>query len=473
MNKPNIIMIYVDDMGWRDLMCFGSTFYETPNIDKLASEGMRFSQAYSTSPVCSPARASLMTGKYPASIGITNWVNWFGREDEPDLAHRGKLMDVPYKHHLPHSEKTIAAALREGGYATWHVGKWHLGGEGSLPTDHGFDINIGGNHMGAPMSGYFSPYNIPYLDNGPEGEFLTDRLTDEAINLIRRNKETKNAPFYLNLWHYAVHTPIQGIKEDVEYFKQKAARLKLDQLNHMLEGENFPFEWQKHNRVERRMLQSDPTYAALIYNLDKNIGRLMQAIEQMELTKNTMIIFSSDNGGLSTAEGSPTCNLPLAEGKGWMYDGGVRVPLIVKWPGNISANTINDEVVTCADFYPTFLEAASLPLIPEQHYDGISLLPTLTGQGKLEREAVFWHYPHYANQGGTPGCAVRIGDYKLIEFFEDGNLELYNLKNDISECCDLSNDRQEIRDAMYKQLCDWKEQVNANIPANNPDWKPI
>jgi len=468
--KPNIIMIYVDDMGWRDLMCFGSTFYETPNIDKLASEGMSFSQAYSTSPVCSPARASLMTGKYPASVGITNWVNWFGSEDEPDTAHRGKLMDVPYKHHLPKTEKTIATALRDGGYKTWHVGKWHLGGEGSLPTDHGFDINIGGNHMGAPMNGYFSPYNIPYLDNGPEGEFLTDRLTNEAINLIQKNDKT---PFYLNLWHYAVHTPIQGKKEDVEYFKKKAARLKLDQIDPMLEGEKFPFEWQKHNHVERRIIQSDPTYAALIYNLDKNIGKLIKALDEQGLTENTIILFSSDNGGLSTAEGSPTCNLPLAEGKGWMYDGGVRVPLIVKWPSMISANAVNDEVVTCADFYPTFLEAANLPLLPDQHHDGISMLPALTRQNKLEREAVFWHYPHYANQGGTPGCAIRAGDYKLIEFFEDGRLELYDLINDISECNDLSDTMPEKRDALYKNLSEWKARVGAKIPANNPDWTPV
>jgi len=498
--QPNIIFIYIDDMGWKDLGCYGSDFYETPNIDKLAGEGMRFTQAYATCPVCSPSRASVMTGKYPASVGITDFINWELRDGKRDFAHRGRLMDVPYLRRLPKEEKTIAVALKEGGYAAWHVGKWHLGDEGALPDDLGFDVNIGGGPIGCPVNGYFGPYKLPGVPDfeaKKEGEFLTDRLTDEAIGLIRNHcnkgssqpnddSQSKNCsqssgdsqpnnnsqPFFLNLWYYAVHTPIQGKKEDIQRFEEKAKRLKLDQVDPIVEGEYFPFEAYKNAKVERRVLQSNPVYAALIYNLDQNIGKLVNAVKEAGQEDNTLVVFTSDNGGLSTADSSPTCNFPLAEGKGWMYDGGVREPLIVKWPGKIPAGTVSDEITTCTDFYPTFLEAAGLPLSPEQHTDGISILPVLTNSEKLDREAIFWHYPHYGNMGGTPGCSVRSGEYKLIEFFEDGRLELYNLTDDISETINLADRLPEIRDRLYKLLCGWKVSVEAKIPEPNPDYEP-
>ena len=472
MNKPNIVMIYIDDLGWRDLGCFGSTFYETPNLDRLASEGVRFSNAYATCPVCSPSRASVMTGKYPASVGVTDWIDHRLAEGERDYGYRGKVKDVLYLKHLPRSEKSVAAALREGGYATWHVGKWHLGGEGSSPTDHGFDINIGGNRYGSPIKGYFSPYKLPGLEDKIDGEFLTDRLTDEAIKLISDHRACgEGRPFYLNLWHYAVHTPIMGKGDDIARFVKKAARLKLDRTAAHADGEAYPFECWKHLKVRRRLFQSDAVYAALVYNLDQNVGRLLRTLEETGCADNTIVVFSSDNGGLATIE-APTCNLPLAEGKGWMYDGGVRVPLIIKWPGRVAANTVNNDITTCADFYPTFLEAAGLPPMPEQHSDGISLINALTRRDPLKREAVFWHYPHYGYQGGTPGCAVRSGDYKLIKFFEDGRLELYNLREDISETHNLADSHPAIVDRLHRLLTAWMESVEAKIPEPNPDYVP-
>ena len=475
MKQPNIVLIYIDDMGWRDLGCYGSQFYETPHIDALAAQGMRFSQAYATCPVCSPSRASVLTGKYPAAVGITGYIQWYLKEGQRDVGGRGRLMDVPFLKNLPHDEATIASALRDGGYATWHVGKWHLGGqrERSLPTDHGFDVNIGGSHHGMPVRSYFSPYGMPFLDDGPEDEFLTDRLTDEAIGLMQAHHASgQNSPFFLNLWHYAVHTPIMAKPEDVQHFREKAQRLKLDAVDPIVIGEPFPSEAKKHERLTRRILQSHAEYAALIYNLDWNVGRLLKAIDALGQTEDTLIIFSSDNGGLSTSEGAPTCNLPLAEGKGWLYEGGVREPLIIKWPGRVRANSLCDAVVTGADLYPTFLEAAGLPLMPQQHRDGISMLGAIMETGSIAHEAIFWHYPHYGNQGGTPGCAVRAGEYKLIEYFEDGHLELYNLTEDISESHNLADALPIIRDRLYGLLSDWKRAVEAQIPEPNPGYVP-
>ncbi|MCL2741839.1 MAG: sulfatase [Oscillospiraceae bacterium] len=470
---PNIVLIYCDDLGYMDLGCYGSSFYETPNIDALAARGVRFTQGYATCPVCSPSRASVMTGKYPASVGVTDFINWGLPAGEPDYQHRGRLMDVPYLRALPKGEVTVAGALRSGGYATWHVGKWHLGDVGSLPTDHGFDVNVGGGKFGGPWKGYFSPYRLNALEDSTDGEFLTDRLTDEAIGLIEGHvKAGSGRPFFLSMCHYAVHTPIMAKEADVARFRVKAARLRLDRVDPLVEGEPFPVEFLKHARVTRRMVQSDPTYAALIWNLDQNVGRLLGALEGYGLDEGTLVVFSSDNGGLSTADSSPTCNLPLAEGKGWMYDGGVRVPLIARWPGRVPAGTVSDAVATCADFFPTFLEAAGLPPMPEQHQDGLSLLPEMADGAGLDREAVYWHYPHYANQGGTPGCAVRSGRHKLIEFFEDGRLELYDLIDDVSESFDLSADLPEVRDRLWALLDGWKRSVEARIPEPNPGWVP-
>lgn len=459
--RPNIIFILMDDMGWKDLGCYGSTFYETPNIDQLTSEGMMFTDAYAACPVCSPSRASIMTGKYPARVGVTDYIGGNAR---------GKLIDAPYIHHLPLEEVSLAKALKEGGYKTWHVGKWHLGEREFYPENHGFDVNIAGCHWGMPNNGYFSPYGIPTLEDGPEGEYLTDRLTDEAIRLI---KGTDDSPFFLNLCHYSVHTPIQAKKDDIERFEKKAKNLGLDKMNVIEKGEHFPCNHKKHLRVERRIVQSDSAYAAMLYNLDWNIGRLLKTLEESGKAENTFLIFTSDNGGLSTAEGSPTCNSPLTEGKGWMYEGGVRVSLVIKWPKVIKPGSICEVPVTSADFYPTLLQVASLPLIPEQHVDGESILPLLRGESNLERDAIYWHYPHYGNQGGTPGSSIRMGDYKLIEFFEDGRYELYDLQQDMSEEHNLAQEREDIVKKMAGMLKEWRNSIEAKIPQPNPEYQPL
>ncbi len=464
--RPNIILILLDDLGWRDLACTGSDFYETPNIDRLAKSGMTFTSAYASCPVCSPSRASIMTGKYPVNVGITDWID-YGSYMHPL---KGRLIDAPYIKDLPHSETSLATALRDGGYHTWHVGKWHLGGEGFYPQDHGFEVNIGGSEAGAPSYayGYFSPWNLPGLPNQEPGKYLTDYLTDEAVGLIEHNDGT---PFFMHFSHYAVHHPLQAPAELVAKYEQKAIDMGLDKMKVVEEGEPFHTEDKKGMRILRRLIQSHPVYAAMIESMDTSVGRVVEALERTGQLENTLIVFTSDNGGVATSEGSPTTNLPLIEGKGWMYEGGTRVAFVASWPGVIAAGSQSDVPITSPDIYPTFLEAAGLPLRPEQHSDGISLLPALQGATELSRDALFWHYPHYGNQGGTPGCSVRKGDYKLIHFFEDDRLELYNLLNDMGEQHNLATELPDVATELHRELWNWIESVNAQIPQPNPDWK--
>jgi len=461
---PNILFILMDDLGWRDLTCYGSSFHETPCLDRLAGQGMLFTDAYAACPVCSPTRASLLTGKYPATLGLTDWIDW-GHWLHPC---RGRVVDVPYIDHLPLGEQSVAATLRAAGYQTWHVGKWHLGGPGFYPEQHGFEVNIGGCEWGCPSKGYFSPWSIPVLPDGTPGEYLTDRLTDEAIRLIRKRDRR---PFFLNLWHYAVHTPIQAPAQLVAKYEAKARAMGLDAQQVLVEGEFFPCEHKRHERVRRRVLQSDPTYAAMMENLDWNTSRLLKALAQTGALDSTIVIFTSDNGGLATAESSPTSNRPLAEGKGWMYEGGTREPLLVCWPGVTRPGSRCSVPVTSPDLYPTLLEMARLKPLPEQHRDGISFVPLLKGADALAREAIFWHYPHYGNQGGTPGSSVRAGDWKLIEFFEDGRLELYNLRDDIGEARNVAAGNPGIVQELHTLLADWRASVEAKIPQPNPDFR--
>ncbi len=458
MTQPNLILILIDDLGWRDLRCYGSTFYQTPNLDRLCAQGLRFTDAYAACPVCSPTRASILTGRYPARVGVTDWIGGHSR---------GKLLEVPYVDHLPLTEKSLARTLREAGYATWHVGKWHLGEDTSLIARHGFDVNVGGCGWGLPKNGYFSPWGIPTLADGPQGEYLTDRLTDEAIRLIRQND---GQPFFLNLWYYAVHTPIQAKADKIVKYEAIARELGLDEAETFRPGEYFPCEHKRDRRVMRRLLQSDATYAAMVESLDENIGRLLQALDEEGLTQDTAILFTSDNGGLATSEGSPTCNAPLAEGKGWMYEGGTREPLIVRWSGVTAPGGVCHTPVTSTDFYPTMLEMAGLDLLPEQHCDGVSLAPLLRGEGDLAREAIYWHYPHYGNQGGTPGSSIRCGEYKLIEFYEDRHRELYHLGDDIAEEHDLSADEPGLTRDLGDALAAWRDEVGALIPQPNPGY---
>lgn len=457
MARPNIVFILADDLGWADLGCYGSSFYETPVLDRLASEGMRFTDAYAAGPVCSPTRASLLSGKYPAHVGVTQFIGGHAV---------GKLADVPYYNCLPTSEYALPHALREGGYQTWNVGKWHLGSAAhTLPERHGFDVNIGGTGHGHPPLGYFAPYGLHNLPDGPDEEYLTDRLTDEAITLI---ENAGKRPFFLHLSHYAVHTPIQAPEHLVAKYRRKAECLGLDQAETFADGEMHPARHKQPERVRRRLLQSDPAYAAMVENLDTNVGRLLDALDAAGHAESTVVIFTSDNGGLATAEGSPTCNAPLAEGKGWTAEGGFRVPFLVRWPGATTPGSVTSEPITSPDVYPTLLEIAGLPERPDQHTDGISFTSLLRGQD-VTRGPIFWHYPHYSNQGGAPTSAVRDGRWKLIEHFEDCHLELYDLCTDLSEEINLADhpEHTATRNRLHTALVAWRDRVGARIPEAN------
>jgi arylsulfatase A-like enzyme len=481
--RPNLVCIVADDLGWRDLGCYGSPFYETPNLDRLAREGTRFSDAYASCPVCSPTRASIMTGNYPARVGVTDWIDFWG-ETHPA---RGKLVDAEYSDHLPRGETSLASALGEAGYATCHVGKWHLGGaeQDSLPEDHGFDVNVGGCEWGAPTGegGYFRPWGIPTLDGGDaggsdgevggSGDYLPDRLGEEAVAFVE-DRAGEDAPFFLNYDPYLVHTPLQAPEETVERYRRKRESLGLDDVPEFELGDRFPTEHKKDDRIRRRLVQSDPTYAAMVEALDRNVGRVLEALERTGQAGNTIVVFTSDNGGLATAEGSPTTNRPLAEGKGWMQEGGNRVPLVVRWPGVTDTDEAPDLVetpVTSPDVYPTLLDAAGVAVPDGQARDGESLRKAIVGEG-LERDAIFWHYPHYGNQGGTPAAAVRSGEWKLIEFFEDDRVELYHLDDDVREERDLADHRPDAVEELRTRLREWQDDVGAEFPRENPAYEP-
>jgi arylsulfatase A-like enzyme len=464
MNRPNVLFLLVDDLGWKDVGCFGSEFYETPNIDALAGESMRFTDGYASCPVCSPTRASILTGKYPASLGLTNYIDWHWRIHP----RKGKLIDAPYIRQLPHDQRTLAEAFGSHGWRTAHVGKWHLGPEAHYPQHHGFETNIGGCEWGLPMHGYFSPWRIPGVDDSPEGTYLTDYLTDAAIRWIDSEDDR---PFFLNLWYYAVHTPIQAKRELVEKYRKKAEKLGLADRdpNEFLALDAFDPDQKREILV--RTIQSYPAYAAMVETLDENIGKIIAHLKGTGQWNNTITVFTSDNGGLSSGRnGGVTSNAPLLAGKGWMYEGGTRVSTIVRAPGITEPGSTCDQAITSPDFYPTLLDAADLPLEPAHHTDGVSLRPLLRGDGRLKRDAIFWHFPHYSNMANRPGCSVRMGHYKLIEFFEDGHLELYNLREDIGENHNLAEQEPERRDMMMARLQAWKEQVCARIPRPNPEW---
>jgi arylsulfatase A-like enzyme len=465
--KPNFVFFLVDDLGWRDLGCFGSTFYETPNADRLAAQGMRFTSAYAACPVCSPTRASIMTGKYPARLHLTNYIPG---------ARSGKLLSAEYLHYMKLEEVTLAEALKEAGYRTCFIGKWHLGDKPYYPERQGFDVNVAGDSSGAPPT-YFYPYrrgnySIPGLEEGRSGEYLTDRLTDESLKLIERSRDE---PFLLYLSFYAVHIPLEAQEELIERYKAKAQRLGLDEKPHFLTDEQWPKtaagdeKWRA--TLKTRILQDHAVYSAMIESVDQNVGRVMSKLDDLGIADNTIIFFMSDNGGLATAEGQPTCNLPLRGGKGWLYEGGIREPMIVKWPGVVKAGGTCEEPVISTDFYPTMLEMAGLPLKPQQHMDGESVVPLLKGPGGLRRKAIYWHYPHYSNQGGKPGGAIRSGDFKLIEFYEDDRIELYNLRADLGEQHDLAAEMPDKAAELRQMLHRWRTEVGAVMPQPNPDWK--
>jgi arylsulfatase A-like enzyme len=458
---PNILFILIDDMGWRDTGVYGSPFHHTPHIDRLAGTGMRFTDAYAACPVCSPTRASIMTGKYPARIGITDWIGG---------ADRGMLLPPKNEEQLPLSEITLAEAFREAGYATGFVGKWHLGGPGFLPQDQGFAVNVAGHAAGHPAS-YWWPYtsgdpdrtywDVPGLDEGVPGEYLTDRLTTEALTFLETHRDH---PFLLMVSHYAVHTPIQAPEERTISYRERRER--------ELPGET-PLG-REHDRATTRLRQDESEYAGMVVGVDESVGRIMTRLAELGLQRDTIVVFMSDNGGLSTlagARGGPTCNLPLRAGKGWLYEGGIREPLIVSWPGRIQAGSIHREPVISNDFYPTLLTLAGLPPLPGQHLDGCDLSPLLTGRGSLGREALFWHFPHYHGSGSRPSGAVRAGRWKLIEWFEDGTREVYDLETDPGEAHDLAALQPARCDELHGLLTAWRSRVGARMPTPNREWK--
>jgi arylsulfatase A len=451
--RPNIVFILADDQGWTDIGCYGSTFYQTPNLDGLARRGMRFTRAYAACCVCSPTRASIMTGKYPARLGLTDWLP--GQPPRPTQM----LAGPPLPDHLSLDELTVAEALKAGGYATGFIGKWHLGGAGFEPDQQGFDLNIGGCQMGQPPS-YFSPYHIPTMTDGPKGQYLTDRLTDDALSFIDRNK---GRPFFLYLAHYAVHIPLQAKAPDVARYRARAADLP-PRL-----GPEFALD--HGSRVRQR--QDQPVYAAMVDSLDQSVGRVVAKLDALGLSGNTIILFTSDNGGLSTAEGSPTSNVPLRGGKGWPYEGGVREPLIAVWPGVIKPGSECGDPMISTDYYPTLLAAAGLPPRPEQHRDGQNILPLFKGESMPPR-TLFWHYPHYSNQDQTdgPNGTVMAGDHKLIQWYQDMRCELYDLAADPGEHHDLAAQQPERAAALRTQLDDWRRSVGARMPTPNPRYRP-
>jgi arylsulfatase A-like enzyme len=445
--RLNFVFILIDDMGWTDAASWGSSFYDTPAVDRLTAEGMRFTNAYAACPVCSPTRASIVTGKYPARVGITNYIP--GQRT-------GKVITPKYLHYLPHEEVTVAEALKEAGYATCFVGKWHLGGKDYYPDSQGFDQNIGGHEKGYPRS-HFSPYQNPNLPDGPKGEYLADRLTDESLKFL---DSVKGRPFLLYLSHYAVHTPLQSKKDYAALYRARAAKLPPKE------------HWGREGQRKVRLVQDHAVYAGMVRSMDESVGRVMAKLRELRVEHSTAVIFMSDNGGLATSEGHPTSNLPLRAGKGWLFEGGIRVPMVIKWPGVTRAGSTCPVPVTSTDFYPTMLEMAGLPARPKQHVDGLSLVPLLKGGDSLPRKALYWHYPHYGNQGSSPGGAVRVGRYKLIEFYEDDRVELYDLEKDMSERRDLASSMPEKARELRGMLHRWRGAVGAKMPVPNPEYRP-
>lgn len=449
--QPNIVLILADDLGWADLGCYGADLHETPNIDRLAANSVRFTNAYAM-PVCSPTRAALMTGRHAARVHMTIW-----SEGSLHGPQNRKLLQADSLPSLPHTETTMAKHLQNAGYLTALVGKWHLGDADHYPETHGFDVNIGGTHWGAPQT-FWWPYRgtgrfgaeyryVPHLEFGKPDEYLTDRLTDEAIKVI---DHAGDKPFFLYLAHHAVHTPIEAKPHDVQYFETK---------------------------LRPQMRHQNAVYAGMVKSLDESVGRVIAHLKEHELTENTIVVFASDNGGFVGVDRQAgqtvpvTNNAPLRSGKGSCYEGGIRVPLMIHWPGLTNSSTTCDEPVVVMDLLPTLLAAAGVAR-PDVKLDGLDLAPLVKNPtARLDRDALFFHYPHYYPTT-TPVSAVRAGDWKLLEYFEDNHVELYNLKDDLGETTDLAKERPDKADQLRTLLHQWRKEVGAALPSANPNYKP-
>ena len=455
---PNFVVFLVDDLGYMDVGANNpNCFYETPNIDALAESGMRFTDGYAANPVCSPTRYSLMTGKYPTRVGATNFFS--GKRS-------GKFNPAPLNSNMPLDEITIAQALKEKGYATFFAGKWHLGeSEEYFPQNRGFDVNIGGHTAGGPYTGnkYFAPFKNPQMKvESPAGDHLPDRLARDTAEFIRDNQDK---PFLAYLSFYSVHTPLIGRPDLVEKYQEKAASVI---------GEEFAEEEQVFGRGQRkvRVLQKHAVYAAMVEAMDQAVGKVLQQLEDSGVADHTVVIFTADNGGLSTSEGSPTSNLPLRGGKGWVYEGGIREPWIIRYPGTTKGGSESSEPICSIDLFPTITGIAGIKV--RHAIDGIDLRPALEGK-PLGRDALHWHYPHYSNQGGIPAGAIREGNFKLIERYEDGRVHLYDLDSDIGERNDLAASMPERVTQMRRRLHDWYHSVDAKFLQEKDGqvpWKP-
>ncbi len=458
----NVVLIVIDDLGWADTGVYGSSFYETPHIDRLAREGARFTQFYTASPVCSPTRASLMSGKHPARLDLTNWI---GGEQN------GLLRQAEYIRELPLSEVTVGEAFQEAGYVTGYVGKWHLGAELHLPAVQGFDWTFAVNHAGQPGA-YFPPYenpgweitNVPDLEGDPPEAYLTDRLTDVSLNFLESHADTS---FFFVLSHYAVHTPLQAKDAVVERYDARARAL----------GPSGEADFRAEHGSVTKLRQDHATYAAMIQSTDESVGRILDRLEELGIADRTAVVFVSDNGGLSTlirrGFNQATSNEPLRAGKGWLYEGGIRAPLLVRWPGVTAPGTVVRTPAISHDLYPTLLSMAGLPPRPQQHVDGVNLTPLLEADDPeapgLGRDTLYWHFPHYHGSGNRPSAAIRAGDWKLVHWFEDGSSELYDLEADVGETRDLAPSRPNLAADLQGRLLDWLTSVDANLPTVDGD----
>jgi arylsulfatase A-like enzyme len=432
--QMNLIVILADDLGAVDLGIYGSRYHETPHLDALARSGMRFTQGYAACPVCSPTRASLLTGRYPARLQLTDWIP--GRRQWS----AAKLLTPQFEQQLPLAETTLAEALKPAAYTSASIGKWHLGGGGFLPEQQGFNLNAGGTERGSPPS-YFPPYKIPGIEERFDQDYLTDNLTSRAESFLEQNRDR---PFFLYLPYFAVHTPLQAKKELIAKYMRRGQSVTP---------------------------QSRAVYAAMLESLDEGVGRLMAKVKALGIEDRTAVFFLSDNGGLRY-EGSQkepvTDNAPLRAGKGHLFEGGIRIPWLVRWPGVTKPGSTSDTPVSTIDVVPTVLDmlGQTAPAV-----DGLSIAPLLRG-GRLRRDAIYWHYPHYSNQGGTPGGAIRAGKHKLIEFFEDGRLELFDLESDPGERTNLAQKQPKLAEKLHLRLRAWRRSVKAAMPSSNLSYDP-
>ena len=448
--KPNVLLVLVDDLGLKDLGFTGSNYYETPNIDELASKSMIFTQGYAGSRVCSPSRATILTGKFTARHGITDWIGAKSGSAWRKLKRHDKLLPADYQHQLPQEEITLAETMKANGYQTFYAGKWHLGAEGSLPEDHGFDINIGGWDKGSPVGGYFSPFKNPKIKDQSDGENLTLRLAKETADFMTKQKDN---PFLAVLSFYAVHGPIQTSQNKWAKYQTKAKTLEVAQSGFKME-----------RKLPIRQTQDNPIYGGLVESMDEAVGIVLQSLKEAGLEKNTIVIFTSDNGGVSSGDAFSTSNLPLRGGKGYQWEGGIREPYLIHVPWQKSNGEQSDYPVTGADFYPTILDYANIDLIENQHQDGISLR-TIIDQKIIPLERpLYWHYPHYGNQGGDPSSMIRKGKWKLIHYYEEEIDELFDLEKDPSEQNNVANDFSEITTKLSVQLKNWLVEVDAIYP---------